>query len=121
VPNLSPVDLLSQPGRQTVANEISERLSEELVIALVGPVGSGVSTTAGYIQEVLTQTFAYNVCPIIKLSGIIKAEAYRVGIAQPPDEPLDAYINEMQTAGNRLILLSHDFRRFARRWDLLFC
>jgi ABC-type phosphate transport system ATPase subunit len=28
----------------TLANEITDRLSQELVIALVGPVGSGVST-----------------------------------------------------------------------------
>ncbi len=100
--NPSSVDLLGAPLRKTVATDISERLSKELVIALVGPVGSGVSTTAGYIREVLTQTFSYDVYPIVKLSGIIKAEAYRVGIALPPDTPLDAYITQMQTAGNKL-------------------
>jgi polynucleotide 5'-kinase involved in rRNA processing len=44
-----------------LATEISDRLSQELVIALVGPVGSGVSTTAAYLSEVLSQKFGYKV------------------------------------------------------------
>lgn len=86
----------------SVATQISDRLSQELVIALVGPVGSGVSTAAGFIKEMLTQTFSYNVCPIIKPSSLIRSEAHRIGIAALPLEPLDSYIIEMQTAGNRL-------------------
>jgi polynucleotide 5'-kinase involved in rRNA processing len=58
----------SSPIRKTVATEISDRLSEELVVALVGPVGSGVSTTSNYIAEILKQTFSYNVCQTIKIS-----------------------------------------------------
>jgi ABC-type dipeptide/oligopeptide/nickel transport system ATPase subunit len=69
----------SSPVRKTVATAISDRLSEELVIALVGPVGSGVTTTSTYIAEILKQAFSYNVSPIIKLSNIIKAEAHRIG------------------------------------------
>jgi ABC-type glutathione transport system ATPase component len=92
----------SAPARKTVATEISDRLSEELVIALVGPVGSGVTTTSTYISEILQQTFLYKVCPVIKLSGIIKIEAHRIGISTFPEERLDVYIDEMQTAGNQL-------------------
>jgi ABC-type glutathione transport system ATPase component len=89
------------PGRRTVAKEISDRLSEELVIALVGPVGSGVSTTSSYISELLKHTFSYNVCPTIKVSTIIKAEAHRVGSSSIAQSPSDEYITIMQTAGNQ--------------------
>lgn len=100
---ITATDLLSdRPTTITVANKISERLSQELVIALFGPVGSGVSTAAIFIEEILNQIFSYKICPIIKPSSIIKTEAHRVGLRVPPDEPLDVYISEMQTAGNRL-------------------
>jgi deoxycytidylate deaminase len=95
-------DLLAQPEQESVATSISERLSQELVIALVGPVGSGVSTAAGYIRDILEQDFGYNVCPIIKPSNIIRAEAHRVGITNIRESPIDLYISDMQTAGNRL-------------------
>jgi hypothetical protein len=38
--------LLEKQAEDSVATTISERLSQELIIALVGPVGSGVSTAA---------------------------------------------------------------------------
>nr|WP_325249315.1 anti-phage dCTP deaminase [Amylibacter sp.] len=86
----------------SVATDISDRLSQELIIALVGPVGSGVSSAAGYIADILDSTFKYEVAPILKASDIIKAEAYRVGISLPPSLPFDAYITSMQDAGNKL-------------------
>jgi ABC-type glutathione transport system ATPase component len=51
---------------QKLANSIADRLSEELVFALVGPVGSGVSTAGKYIAEILTQDYGYAVAPVIK-------------------------------------------------------
>ncbi|BCG72553.1 cytidine deaminase [Mesorhizobium sp. 113-1-2] len=95
-------DLLEKREQTSVATNIAERLSQELVIALVGPVGSGVSTAAGFIRDILTQDFGYNVCPTIKPSEIIRAEAHRVRTAGIPNAPLDEYITEMQTAGNSL-------------------
>jgi deoxycytidylate deaminase len=95
-------DLLSPPSRKSTAQSIEERGSQELVIALVGPVGSGVSTAASFLQEMLTQTFKYDVRPILKLSEIIQSEAHRVGFGSIPVNPRDKYITEMQTAGNRL-------------------
>jgi dephospho-CoA kinase len=88
--------------QQKLANEISERLSQELVIALVGPVGSGVSTSARYIAEILKQQFGYDVAPIIGMSDIIRAEARRVSITPPVAIPINNYINVMQNAGNEL-------------------
>jgi pantothenate kinase-related protein Tda10 len=69
---------------RTLASNISDRLSQELVIALVGPVGSGVSTSAGYLAEILTNHFGYDVAPIIKLSSFIRNEAHRVGLGEVP-------------------------------------
>jgi energy-coupling factor transporter ATP-binding protein EcfA2 len=85
-----------------VANSITDRLSQELIIALVGPVASGVSTTARYLSELLTQKYGYVVCPTIKPSAIIKTEAVRVGVSLSTTSPLGQYITEMQDVGNKL-------------------
>jgi deoxycytidylate deaminase len=95
-------DILSHEQADDLATSISDRLSQELVIALVGPVGSGVSTTAGYLKDILSQDFGYAVHPIIKPSDIIQREARRVGISSIARSPLDAYITDMQSAGNKL-------------------
>jgi len=87
---------------ESIATTIDDRLSQELIIAMVGPVGSGVSTSAKLIAELLTTEFDYKVAPIIKMSGIIKDEARRVGRGNVPTTPLSQYIDEMQTAGNDL-------------------
>jgi deoxycytidylate deaminase len=87
---------------ETVADSINDRLSQEMVIALVGPVGSGVSTAAKDLHDILTQQFAYDVAPIIKPSSIIAAEAHRVRPGTIQTAPLSSYIHEMQTAGNLL-------------------
>lgn len=96
------LDLKRDQGERTLARDITERLSQELIIALVGPVGSGVSTTAGYLSEILSQHFQYEVAPVIKPSDIIRAEAHRVGVGAVPRDPISTYIDQMQTAGNKL-------------------
>lgn len=40
---------------------VEDRLSQELVIALVGPVASGVSTSAEIISKLLSEEFDYKV------------------------------------------------------------
>jgi dephospho-CoA kinase len=97
VPKEAPV-----PSERTLATDISDRLSQELVIALIGPVGSGVSTSANYLSEILTQQFRYDVAPIITLSSFIRTEAHRVGMPTIPATPISTYIEQMQTAGNKL-------------------
>lgn len=86
----------------TLAKDITDRLSQELVIALVGPVGSGVSTAAAEIRDVLAGDFAYDVAPIFKPSDIIQRQCALVGIAAPNKDDLAAYIRTMQDAGNAL-------------------
>lgn len=95
--------LLRKPSadQRTLATDISDRMSEELVIALVGPVGSGVSTSAAFIVKILTHHFGYDVAPVIKLSSFIRNEAHRVSSGEVP-APLSQYITHMQNAGNKL-------------------
>lgn len=85
-----------------VAFEIKERLSHELVIALVGPVGSGVSTAASILHTVLDQEFGYDVAPIMKPSDVIRAQSGLVNIVPPVSARTATYISEMQDAGNKL-------------------
>jgi pantothenate kinase len=58
--NVPAKDLLSRPAAKSLANTIDERESQELVIALVGPVGSGVSTAARLLKELLSTTVAFS-------------------------------------------------------------
>ncbi len=96
-------ELLSEESdAPSVADQIEDRLSQELIIALVGPVGSGVSTAAAMIHNILDTDFNYDVAPIIKLSEIIKAEAHRVAKTPVSRDRLDNYIEEMQEIGNQL-------------------
>lgn len=95
-------DLLTPPSQPKAAKTIADRLSQELIIGLVGPIGSGVSIAASYINDILTQDFGYTVCPIIKMSDFIRAESHRVGNTSAPRSPLDAYVTAMQDAGNLL-------------------
>lgn len=101
MPQAVSLDVLGERTKGVLATQISDRLSQELVIALVGPVGSGVSTSAKYLSEILSQQFRYEVAPIIKLSDFIRSEAHRVEMANVP-EHISAYINHMQDAGNKL-------------------
>jgi deoxycytidylate deaminase len=55
-----------------------ERRTSELVIGLVGPVGSGVSTTSAKLKEILENDFGYEVV-IIKVSDIVNEKAHLVG------------------------------------------
>lgn len=89
-------------AKEGVAREIKERLSQELVIALVGPVGSGVTTAANILHTVLDQEFGYDVAPIMKPSDVIRAQSGLVGITAPQNAKTATYISEMQDAGNKL-------------------
>jgi len=85
-----------------LALEIKDRLSQELVVALVGPVGSGVSAAAGFIRDILSNDFNYEVAPIMKPSDVIRAQSGLVGVSPPTSAKTATYISEMQDAGNKL-------------------
>lgn len=100
--SISVADLLSDDFSKTLATTIDERNSQELIIAMVGPVGSGVTMSARLLHDLLTVDYGYNVPPPIKPSEIIRNEAFRVGASNIPSSPLSAYVDHMQTAGNKL-------------------
>lgn len=85
-----------------VAEEIKDRLSNELVFALVGPLGSGVSTTAAMIRERLTGPYAYECPPILKPSDVIREKASLIGAAPPTVQSSASYVHTMQDLGNEL-------------------
>lgn len=67
----------------------AQRGTDELVIALVGPIGSGVSTCAQIISEQLRRDFSYVSGDIIKASDVIGRNSSKVGISYDEQEPSD--------------------------------
>lgn len=65
------------------AETISETHTDELVIALCGPIGSPLHEVATAIEQMLTDTFGYNKCTTIRLSQFIQEHAHRVGMEIP--------------------------------------
>jgi deoxycytidylate deaminase len=82
--------------------EIEGRLSQELVIAMVGPISSGVSTTGELVRDRLAQHFGYAAQPIIKISAIIEEDAHRVGRAGSKGMSLLQRVKHLQDTGNAL-------------------
>src|SRR5579871_6255048 len=80
---------------------ISGRLSQELVFALVGPIASGVTTTATILREELTK-FGYEIMPDIRISEIISKEAHRVGKSGKVTGSKNNRIEHLQNVGNEL-------------------
>lgn len=85
-----------------VADEIEERLSSEVVFAMVGPIGSGVSLAAEYLYQILDGDYKYDVCEILKPSDVIREQVHLVGREAPEMQKTASYINEMQNIGNEL-------------------
>lgn len=93
-----------KPDNDAIAGEVpltnEDRRTDELVIALVGPVGSGVTTTAIALAEILEGEFGYTV-ETIKVSDIINDKAELVH-QQRVDTADDHRISKLQTAGSAL-------------------
>lgn len=81
--------------------KLNERLTEELVIALVGPVGSGCSTAYRVLEKILKDDYAYDVY-YYKLSDYIGLGAKLVGEPIPADIQGAQRIELMQSIGDRL-------------------
>lgn len=87
----------------------SERRTDEIVVAMVGPVGSGVSFTASLLSQILDSDFGYQ-GRIIKISELIDASAKkidknRVAATDPKrTSTLQDYGNTLRRAfGNRYL------------------
>jgi len=81
---------------------LSDRRTEELVIAFVGAVGSGVSKSASLMAEIMRSEYAYTVHSI-RISEIIRDAASSIGISVPANGVLlHDRIKRLQNAGNSL-------------------
>jgi deoxycytidylate deaminase len=81
--------------------KLKDRLSEELVIAVVGPVGSGCSTTSEVISRILRDEYTYAVS-YYKLSAYIEPNAKLVKEAIPANlTPADRVV-KLQSIGDKL-------------------
>lgn len=90
--------VLTEPQEIPFTNE--DRITSELVIGLVGPVGAGVSTTSSVIQKVLQDRFGYSV-DVIKLSSIINEKSSLVGL-QAVNSADDERVAKLQKIGSSL-------------------
>jgi deoxycytidylate deaminase len=81
---------------------ISERRTDELVIGFVGAIGSGATTTAQALADILEREYGYST-NYIKVSSLILEMSALVGEPLPSDDdPVHARITRMQDIGNKL-------------------
>lgn len=80
---------------------LKDRLTEELVIAVVGPVGSGCSTTSEMIGEILRDEYSYAVS-YYRLSDYIGPNAKLVKEAIPATLPPAERVVKLQSVGDKL-------------------
>jgi deoxycytidylate deaminase len=66
-------DLFS--GERTTGEVLSSTHTDELVIALCGPIGSPLHEVGDKLKEMLLRTFKYERCDVIRLSGFISEHA----------------------------------------------
>lgn len=95
--------ILGTSAKLGASEKLSARTTPELVIGLVGPVASGVSTTAKILQHLLEDDYNYRV-HTQTVSGIIRSSAPLVGMAigDGSEETPDQRVSIYQTAGNKL-------------------
>ena len=83
-----------------VTHQGVSRPTEELIIGVVGAVGSGVSKTAEVLDDILSKDYGYEV-EIIKASVIINENAGKIGAKKPADNG-SKRIKDLQKLGTAL-------------------
>ncbi len=97
-PSLKSPGLFDTDNIQAV---LSKTHTEELVIALCGPIGSPLHQVSEKLNEMLVEKFGYEECKILRLSAFIKAQAEIVGTTIP-EKPTFKKINALIDFGGRL-------------------
>lgn len=80
---------------------LHDRLSHELVIALVGPIGSGCSTTVELLQKILEGDYGYK-SHYHKLSQIIEQSSHLVDPTARPAQQGAERVKHLQAVGDKL-------------------
>ncbi|MGS1004710.1 anti-phage dCTP deaminase [Burkholderia glumae] len=96
-----PINTSAEPRSRTDLPNLQSRLTEELVIALVGPVGSGCSTTGQTIGNILQIDYNYQVTTHV-LSSFITQHANLVQDGIEPNATATSRITALQRIGDRL-------------------
>ncbi|MFM0285438.1 anti-phage dCTP deaminase [Paraburkholderia megapolitana] len=103
-----PVSTLTNKGKPAANSadsgaipRLKDRLTQELVIALVGPVGSGCTTVGNLLQEMLEHDYGYAVGRY-KLSELIGDYAHKVGEKDASNLSGSSRIRHLQKTGDAL-------------------
>jgi hypothetical protein len=88
----------------------SQTAGPELVIGLVGAVGTDLDVVTSYLSEALA-SLDYRTKPFIRLAALLR-ELPEYSSLPDPDGPLDEYIDALMTAGD-------DFRDRTKRNDAM--
>lgn len=97
---LAAVEAVTSAASDEVLFTNEDRITSELVIGLVGPVGSGVTTTAGAIKQVLEDQYGYSV-DVVKVSNIINEKAFLVKEAEVAPTDVER-VAKLQKVGSAL-------------------
>lgn len=90
----------SSPNEDTL--ELADRQTDELVIAFVGPVGSGVSTSAAILGDKLNKQFGYSVTTISVSKDIIANNSHIVSEEYDQNATGSERVATLQRIGTKL-------------------
>lgn len=96
-----PISFQNLETNPTPIPTLQDRVTEELVIAVVGPVGSGCSTTISILKSIFENDFGYTV-NIYKLSDIIEENLAFISQVKPPVLTDSERIEFFQDSGDSL-------------------
>ncbi len=96
-----PMTSLDATEREVRIPRLHDRITEELVIALVGPLGSGCTTSFEILKEILQLEYSYTV-HYQRLSQYIEEGADIVGEVIPSSLDASGRIDKLQTVGDKL-------------------
>lgn len=80
---------------------LASRLTAELVIGLVGPIGSGVTTTAKMLKRTIEEEYGYEV-DFITVSELIEKNKHLVSPTDATKETEDKRVRGLQQIGDKL-------------------
>lgn len=97
-----PAILFSEEEAPTPAKKIEDRRTPELIIGLVGPIGSGATKTALILEEILAKDYNYKVT-FHKVRELIGACAQHVGMVYDESRLSgESRVDVLQKIGNEL-------------------
>jgi deoxycytidylate deaminase len=93
--------VVTAPSKGSTSERVASTHTEELVIALCGPIGSPLHSVAEEIQRMIKDTFGYDKAEIIRLSDFIGEHAAKVQVEIPANDSFERITAQID-AGNKL-------------------